>query len=105
MCSEKNSKRPALRAILLRLGGIIDCRIFDRLPKYDSTSTNHFYIWKCSVPFVVAVLFLREEHQLRLHDSDGGQKAKHMRRGQVIGLQGYEDVSSRRRKERKGAKV
>jgi hypothetical protein len=40
-------------------------------PKCRSTITNYFRIWKRCV---VAVLFLQEQDQLRLRDSNGGKK-------------------------------
>jgi hypothetical protein len=99
----RTQKDLPLQAILLELDGILDSWIFDRFPKYDSTSTNHFRIWKFWVPFVVAVLFLREEHHLRLRDSVAANKGKHLGCSQVIGLQSHENVSSRRRMEGKGS--
>jgi hypothetical protein len=55
-------------------------------PKYRSTITNHFRIWKRCVAVVVAVFFLQEQDHLRLSDRNGGKKRKYMGHGQMIGL-------------------
>jgi hypothetical protein len=45
-------------------------------PKYHSTITNHFRIWKRCVPVVVAVL--QGQDHLQLPDCNGGKKGKHV---------------------------
>jgi hypothetical protein len=55
-------------------------------PKYHSTITYHFRIWKHCVAAVVVVLFLQEQDHLPLRDCNGGKKGKHVGHGQVIGL-------------------
>jgi hypothetical protein len=61
-----------LRPILLKRGGILDCRIFYRAPKYRTTIPNHFP--SGSVVVVVAAPFLQVQDHLRLHDCNGGKK-------------------------------
>jgi hypothetical protein len=74
-----------LRAILLKRGGVLDCRIFDRGTQISFNNHNHFRIWKRCVAAVVAVFFLQEQDHLRLPDFNGGKKGKHVGHGQMIG--------------------
>jgi hypothetical protein len=67
-----------LRAILLKQGGILDCRIFDRgtqISFNDHKSFSHLEALRCvAVVVVVAVLSLQEQDHLRLRDCNGGKK-------------------------------
>jgi hypothetical protein len=65
-----------LRAILLKRGGILDCRIFDwgtQISFNDHKSFSHLEALRC-VAVVVPVLFPQEQDHLRLRDCNGGKK-------------------------------
>jgi hypothetical protein len=74
MRSQKNLKRPPLRASLLKRGRILDCRISDWGTQISFNDHKSFSCLEALVTVIVAVLFLQEQDHLRLRDCDGGKK-------------------------------